>query len=414
MNKIILENFRCFNKLHEIELRPLTFLVGENSTGKTSLLSAIRLAGNLNLMSLDFNREPFILGAYEQIASYASGRKGRAKHFRIGYERYVSPNKLNLSIRVEACFVSQRGQPAIQEFTITDGSKRIETKATVDFEHAKVVHTTIVNGETKVIKEHNYHDHIWPYATIEYFERQFYKEYRVDDYEVASLGERVPTYAFAPVRTRPERTYDLKSEAPQPEGNHIPAILRQLEYQPNRKNRLNKEVEEFGKLSGLFKNISVRLLGKEADPFQLLVKICGPAKNLIDVGYGVSQVLPILVDTLTRREKIFLLQQPEIHLHPRAQATLGSFIGRLVKSYKKQFIVETHSDYILDRVCLDIRDKISGLSPDDVEILFFQRKPSLPWVRVHRLTIDDKGHIVKPPKGYREFFLNEQARFFNI
>ena len=69
---------------------------------------------------------------------------------------------------------------------------------------------------------------------------------------------------------------------------------------------------------------------------------------------------------------MFLLQQPEVHLHPRAQAALGSLFCNLAAS-GKQIIVETHSDYVLDRVYMDIRDSKTDLEADDVSILYFER-----------------------------------------
>ena len=91
----------------------------------------------------------------------------------------------------------------------------------------------------------------------------------------------------------------------------------------------------------------------------------------MDVGYGVSQILPLLVELLSDDESIFLLQQPEVHLHPSAQAALGSLFCRSAAS-GLQLIVETHSDYIVDRILLDIRDKHTDLKPDDVSIPLFR------------------------------------------
>lgn len=424
INKIIVENFRCFNTYHEIELRPLTFLVGENSTGKTSLLSAIRLATNLSAIprGLDFNREPFILGAYDQIASYASGRGGRARNFRIGYEKHFNAKMPRATIRIAANFISKRGLPSINEFIISDKLHNIESKAEEDVEQGKMRVVTTSNGVVVNQEEIATSDIYWSIKIIDDFAKFLSKEIKAKtnaqtpsfDLYRDFFYRQETTYAFAPVRTRPERTYDPKSDIPRPEGNHVPAVLRHLESQAETRTLFNREVEDFGSASGLYKRIGVRLLGREADPFQIIVKIAGPAKNLVDVGYGVSQVLPLLVDTLVRREPIFLMQQPEIHLHPRAQAALGTYFGHLIKGLHKQFIVETHSDYIIDRVCLDIRDKTSGIVPDDVAILFFQRKPKQPWVKVHRLTMDEKGNIQGAPKGYRDFFLKEQARLFGI
>ena len=69
---------------------------------------------------------------------------------------------------------------------------------------------------------------------------------------------------------------------------------------------------------------------------------------------------------------MFLLQQPEVHLHPSAQAALGSLFCR-VAGPECQLIVETHGDHLLDRVRMDVRDGVSDLKPEDVSVLFFER-----------------------------------------
>jgi predicted ATPase len=423
INKIIVENFRCFKECHEIELKPLTFLVGENSTGKTSLLSAIRLATGLMQFpfGLDFNKDPFMLGAYEQIASFAGGRRGRAKYFRIGFEKHHVFKTSRVNIRIMANFVPKRGLPSIEEFIVSDRLHKIETKRTQDAEKGKMQVITTSNGIIVNQTELDAANFIWPIAVLNNFSK--YLSEKIDeesDKKTSSFNLDLyypaeTTCAFAPVRTKPERTYDLKSDLPRPEGDHVPGVLRFLESQIDEKAIFRKEAEDFGSDSGLFKQIKVRSLGHGiADPFQILIKIAGTEKNLIDVGYGVSQVLPILVDTLNRKEPIFLMQQPEIHLHPRAQAALGTYFGHLVKAFNKQLIIETHSDYIIDRVCLDVRDKTTGIVPSDILILFFQRKPRQPWIRVHKITVDERGNIKGAPRSYREFFMKEQARLFDI
>lgn len=133
------------------------------------------------------------------------------------------------------------------------------------------------------------------------------------------------------------------------------------------------------------------------------------AFNLVDVGYGVSQILPIIVDVLRAEEEgTFLLQQPEVHLHPQAQAELGSFLATLATTTGKRFVVETHSDYLVDRIRMDIRDR-RNIEPKDVQILYFERQNGK--VKVHPIEIDENGNLESVPKGYRSFFLEEERRF---
>ncbi len=173
---------------------------------------------------------------------------------------------------------------------------------------------------------------------------------------------------------------------------------------------LEGELSAFGKESGLFDAIDVRYLGpgkKMSDPFQIQVKVRGQhaRTTLIDVGYGVSQVLPILVDGFLRQGEFLLMQQPEVHLHPRAQAALGTFLGRLVSARRTRVVVETHSDYLVDRIRLAVRAE-KGLRQSHVSILYFERANG--GVMVHPMTVDAHGNLLGAPAGYRDFFIKEE------
>ena len=181
---------------------------------------------------------------------------------------------------------------------------------------------------------------------------------------------------------------------------------------------LKQALEEFGQSSGLFDEIGIRQLGKrESEPFQLQIRkygdrLKGPSRNVIDVGYGVSQVLPVITELLRRdAPSMFLLQQPEVHLHPSAQAALGSLFCK-VAGPERQLIVETHSDHMLDRIRMDIRDGQGNLGPEDVSILFFERSEL--DVHVHSLGLDKAGNVLGAPEGYRRFFMEEMQRSLGL
>ena len=165
----------------------------------------------------------------------------------------------------------------------------------------------------------------------------------------------------------------------------------------------------------MFDDIEVTRLGKwDGAPFQVLVRKYGrrsrkgPKRNLIDVGFGVSQVLPVLIEVFqAQAPELFLFQQPEVHLHPSAQAALGTLFCEVAAS-GKQILVETHSDYLLDRVRMEVRDGDTSLTPADVSILFFQRHGM--GVRIHSLRFDKNGNVLDAPIGYRQFFMEETRR----
>lgn len=96
-------------------------------------------------------------------------------------------------------------------------------------------------------------------------------------------------------------------------------------------------------------------------------------------------------------------------MHPRAQAELGSFFAsQIVK--QRRFIIETHSDHLVDRIRMEIRDK--RLKPEQVSLLYFERGRN--GATIYNLELDKNGSIVDPPPGYRQFFLNEERDLLGI
>lgn len=368
MDRVFFEGIRCFASRQEVPLAPVTILVGENSSGKSTALALIRVAWDVagGISAFDFNDEPFLLGAFDQIVCDGPNHR---ESFMIGKE--------DAEGSVTGQFVSRRGQPILQSWVLETPQGRWEQSFNPEGEPTRL--------KEPVSRELSRAASRWTF-----------------------LHSQRP-YAFAPIRTRPRRTYDPIKGAVSPEGDHVPLVLASSARSEDWK-ALAAALESFGRHSGLFTGVEVRQLGaSESDPFQIQVHIGDKAINLIDVGYGVSQVLPIVVDCLRGEPGgIFLLQQPEVHLHPRAQAELGSFLGVLAKQQNKRFVIETHSDYLVDRIRMDIRDK-KGITPDDVALLYFERTNG--EATIHRLELDDQGNILNAPPGYRSFFLEEERRF---
>ena len=75
-------------------------------------------------------------------------------------------------------------------------------------------------------------------------------------------------------------------------------------------------------------------------------------------------------------------------------------------------MVETHSDHLLDRVRMDLRDDKTKLTPDDVSVLFFERGDL--DVRIHSLRLDGEGNVLGAPPSYRRFFMEEKRRSLRL
>ena len=87
MKKIALENFRCFRNKQDVRLAPLTLIVGENSTGKTSFMALIRALWDVAYGNRvpDFKEDPYDLGSFDEIAHHRGAKGGRADTFKAGF-----------------------------------------------------------------------------------------------------------------------------------------------------------------------------------------------------------------------------------------------------------------------------------------------------------------------------------------
>lgn len=407
MDRVFFENVRCFSSRQVAALAPLTILVGENSSGKSTFLALVRLAWDVISAhrTPDFNEEPFLLGAYDQLSFLGSESEEPVV---IGAEFFQETGEVS---RVTAKFEVRRGHPALSELLLDLPPYRVS--ALVEREDW-ITDLTVEGPSVRIDSGALLHRGVRGLAmALQLTVRDREVLYRLEE-SLLDVQERLRErpYAFAPIRTRPLRTYDPIQGLESPEGSHIPTILAStLLSEPEEWTKLADALAEFGRSSGLFSQVEVRRLGSsESDPFQIRVHIGGKTINLVDVGYGVSQIIPIVVDSLRgHRGGTFLLQQPEVHLHPRAQAELGSFLGMLAKEQEKRFVVETHSDHLVDRIRMDVRDRKNGLGPDDVSLLYFDRSNG--EGRIHQLELDARGNLVNVPLGYRSFFLDEERRF---
>lgn len=433
MKSLNIEGVRSFRESQEIPIRPVTLLVGENSTGKSTVLAMVRAGWDIafGAKEPDFSEEPFDLGGFDAIAHYHGGRAKRVHEFRIrsAFTEMRSRNtRGGLERIVEGTFTERAGQPLLTAWNIIQGNQSLNISSDSGghciltakrdgvtlFDQEKfelprgttlhvgafrpiqqiVFSTTDAGGKIRPNKESLDLLHLLPSASYSHEPRPI---------------------ASAPIRTKPVRTYNPRREVQEPEGSHVPMELAAL-HGTNRDefDALVKQISEYGRAANLFSKLDVKRLGKKAgDPFQVLITVDKFTFNVRDVGYGVSQILPILVDTLSAPVgQTFLLQQPEVHLHPRAQAALGSLLVEQASKRRQTFVVETHSDYLVDRVRMDVREGRSSLRPQDVVILYFEREAGK--TIVYPVEIDANGNLINVPNGYRRFFLEEERRMLGM
>ena len=458
MKELRLRNYRCFGELQAARLAPLTLLVGENSTGKTSFLAMARALWDIAYARAhpDFRESPFDLGSFDDIAHRGTGHGAHAHLFEGGFTQ--EPTKASRSLpeteamqdfSFDVTFTKLGPRPYAGRCRVGTAGCWLESRESGRDDRGTFVGTPRGMWKLRVSKDPDHWTSweraLWHGASFDLLPRVFHESpeegfsplgdsppLRRDDIVALRHGIlpvwralRLPTerpFAGAPVRAEPKRTYDPSGARPDndPSGAHVPTSLATLSKTPTPWRQTKQYVERFGQASGLFDEIAVKRLGdSDGDPFQLLVRRLGTGRgrkgsfrNLADLGYGVGQVLPIVAGFGTSPFlRLYLLQQPETHLHPMAQAALaGLFCEEAAAG--NQLIVETHSDFLLDRVRMEIRDGKTNLGCDDVSVLYFE--PYRDQVRIHSLRLDSDGNVRDVPEGYRDFFLSEIDRSLGI
>jgi predicted ATPase len=145
-------------------------------------------------------------------------------------------------------------------------------------------------------------------------------------------------------------------------------------------------IHSINELSGIINQVKVDSLGIKLD--------------LTDVGFGVSQILPIIVECLRMAEgETIILEQPEIHLHPSLQSKLADFFICMAKS-GKNLVVETHSEHFIYRLCLRIAQEESNDTRNLINILFVSYDEENKSSIAKPIEVNKYGEIENWPVGF--------------
>lgn len=446
-----LNNYRGFDQTF-IRTTDVNILLGENSTGKSSFMSIISLLSDPEfLMQGQFKNSYIDLGPFNEILS----KGAKSQRINIGMIKTGNDSIFDKSFFFKALlltFSPKAGYPDLSEVTFVSGSTILliryleesikywiwTKKSIVDnvegiMDLFKVWSTIgqlsekhVKGGELTFEKTNVVPQFLKRYlfTTILVISDQLGKEgeKQLVDFEPIKFSPESilhRTQCMAPIRSKPQRIYEPELTKYSVDGTHIPSVLRDIYLNCNTKPSYKKMIhtlENFGKASGLFDHISVNLFDKndELSPFYLNIELYKKELKISNVGYGISQILPILAE-VTRRpnDSIFLIQQPEIHLHPKAQAFFGEFILDEYLKRKKNFLIETHSDYLVDRMRMKIRKSKKVGVNENISVLFFENtaKGNI----VTRIEINKNGdYSPNQPRTFREFFLNEERAFLGF
>jgi predicted ATPase len=222
------------------------------------------------------------------------------------------------------------------------------------------------------------------------------------------LRNEVSDLAYlGPLREPPGRSYLWSSVKPGDLGKRgeqaVQALLASVNVR--RKNGIGEDapnwlaskVSEWMKRLGVADELVLERQGKSRN-YELIVVRGQQRSNIMDVGFGISQVLPMLVLAhFVTPGTTIVAEQPEIHLHPRAQGGLAELMAEVAKSRKVQFIVETHSEHLFRRLQTLIAEK--KLDHDDCRLYFVDRDAK-EKAQLTRLVTDKFGRVENWPDDF--------------
>lgn len=409
---LYMDNYRGFNDTL-VTLSDVNFLVGENSTGKSSVISLLKvLLSNQFWGDVDLNCNKEEVNTFDELVNQYSKQRD---YFTVGQATFGR----KLFYVLLKYSKDEDGLPKLSEYkTYKDGWSLLTklypspvcfTKKESEPEFKKWVHDK--EGYTEDSKPV-----AWVRQGIPFIVHLNIIHYMLktggDDINVPGID--IPANPdvcwIEPIRAKAKSVYSSVSRRYSEDGAHIPVVLKD-----NINNvQLQKKLNEFGRKSSLFDSLEVDTFGSNLHntPFSIKAGYNDVKSSINEVGQGVSQLLPILVDCYMRKDSLISIQQPEVHLHPKAQAAFGEIVYETSRApYNNQVVIETHSDYTIDRYRYQINKK--GEKKKKTQILFFVRTKTGNVIKPIEISVNG-AFPDKMPKEYGKFYIDEELRMLTV
>lgn len=445
--KINLKNFRCF-KDAQLDLAPITILTGANSTGKSTILYALLSA----LQSKGSRRYPFgfepngefcTLGSYKQVVAQQILKsnitigldfvwglgQNEEESFSFNSEFFYVPR--NDEIRVKSTEINAvddsffiRKNPGSKGYIAEYNSTRKSNKKDIlNFESMVNFLESIEKNIEEELKSRK-NEKKRSISTSEKMRKQFeenhfeysaadlnkmfrllnahfrYRKMSTNFYQLIEAFKNSFIYV-APSRVYPARIFHTKSSEVsrlEPRGENLASLI--YGWQKSKNDKI-KELIDYGSAIKVFSDIKTQRLPDGL--LQLLIKSskASPSSSLQDVGFGVSQILPILcAEVLLGKDGTLAASQPELHLHPSAQSELAVHFATGHKERNNWYIIETHSEYMINRFKFLVAN--GDIEPDKIHI--YHMTPSGNTIKPKLIKITEDGRLKGAPKDYFETY----------
>jgi predicted ATPase len=430
LTELGIKNFKAWRDTRPIRLAPLTVIFGTNSSGKSSLghllqalKQTVQISDRKRALHLGDETSLIDLGTF---ADCLHGHDlSQALEFSISWRLRTPITVRNVlderhafrgeELRLKSILRADRAeQPQIERFQydlMTDGQVVLSVEHTpkmLECEPLRLIHAT---GRKWPVEPPEKFYRFADRTLLRYQNADFLADFAL---QTESMLEQL--YFLGPLRRPPRRVYQWSGETPPDvgtQGETAIAALLAAAAQDRKLNRGHKQrvarfdefIARWLKELGVIENFAVRPVAKGRKEYEVMVRTHPAADEvrLTDVGFGVSQVLPALVQAFyAPRGSTVWMEQPEIHLHPMAQSNLADVFISAVRSYEDgaprntQLIVETHSEHFLTRLQRRIAEEV--IPAAEVAIYFVNRQGAA--AELEELTLNLFGEIENWPENF--------------
>lgn len=431
-SRLELTNYRAFKSEH-FDFARLNIFVGPNNSGKSSALSALNVLAQ-SITSDAIGGGPILLnGPLDQLGTF----KDLVHGGRANTPVRISFQIQEFSYEFELKYRTQRRELELSRFKLVEAGGPIYEYTTSKDKYDVLVAGIKIEDLNLPIKKVRPRLVGFLPSSREFFEYQ--RRFRMepglmseDTYQTLRDVERrimrfrrAVTESFrnydtlGAFREMPQRTYLQSGETASKIGrfgqNMVTILASDASKRGGEHIGFVDEISRWLQATGIADGIRVKYLTERH--FELVVVgKDGTDHNICDVGFGCSQVLPVLVSgiELANRARrtgsgtpMLVVQEPEIHLHPNAQAALGSFFASLSK-LRSQVFIETHSDNLVLRIARHVA--ANDIEASDVRIFYVQDSDGLKKVTPIGISADGSFS----PKWPGGFFPQRQAESLEL
>lgn len=438
LKRIKTSNFKCFSDEVDIELGKLTLLTGANSTGKSSLMYSVLGA----LQSPRFPYEYSANGRFVNMGSFSEMVFRHDNSLPIGVSFTLVDNGVPIDIETTWEYREYNDQPVLKNYKAHSEDFKISIKPKEDGNETDFI-LDLDYDPRSILKVHGFEQFMS--GLFQVFDtnnltkkdkdisnkiRDVYKKRTIvkdvllvaNDKGLNCPNDISASVAFGIVdglirdainryknkmnfissyRLAAERIYleeSLTDGKIQASGK---GFVNQMLYwrESNRKNY--ESLINAMRFMKILYDIEPERIGGGQFKIGVTIHKDGPKASLSDVGFGISQLLPIIVgDIELGNESTLFSAQPEIHLHPNAQANYADYLVSQI-AQNKNYIVETHSEYLLNRIRLAI---VKGqLNEDDIRVYYLSQEHDT--TKLYPIVFTKSGQINGAPSDFFETYM---------